>query len=86
VAVRVEGLIAERFELEAPAGSGGMGVVYRARDRSTGERVALKLLLARASRIDDAALRQSFLDCVPENARTLELAALADAMTQAAGA
>jgi eukaryotic-like serine/threonine-protein kinase len=36
--------VAGRFELEARAGAGGMGVVYRARDRRTGETVALKLL------------------------------------------
>lgn len=36
--------IAERFEIEAVAGHGGMGTVYRARDSATGERVAVKLL------------------------------------------
>jgi predicted Ser/Thr protein kinase len=35
-----------RFELLAPAGAGGMGIVYRARDRETGARVALKLVRA----------------------------------------
>ena len=34
----------ERFEIETPAGQGGMGVVYRARDRHTGEPVAIKFL------------------------------------------
>ncbi|MBK7580524.1 MAG: protein kinase [Myxococcales bacterium] len=38
------GTIAERFETEALAGSGGMGSVYRARDRLTGGLVALKLM------------------------------------------
>jgi eukaryotic-like serine/threonine-protein kinase len=37
-------VLAERFELERVAGAGGMGTVFRARDRQTGEPVALKLL------------------------------------------
>jgi tetratricopeptide (TPR) repeat protein len=37
-------VIAERFEIERPAGSGGMGDVYRALDRRTGGPVALKIL------------------------------------------
>jgi tetratricopeptide (TPR) repeat protein len=37
-------LIAGRFSLEALAGEGGMGTVYRARDSHTGQSVALKLL------------------------------------------
>ena len=36
--------IAERFELLAFAGAGGMGRVYRARDTATGSTVAVKLL------------------------------------------
>lgn len=36
--------IANRFEIEMRAGSGGMGAVYRARDRLTGGLVALKLM------------------------------------------
>jgi len=38
-------VIADRFEIEALAGAGGMGSVYRAYDRSTHARVALKVLL-----------------------------------------
>jgi len=37
-------LVSDRFEIEQKAGSGGMGVVYRAKDRHTGEPVALKVL------------------------------------------
>jgi tetratricopeptide (TPR) repeat protein len=40
----VGALIDGRFRLEALAGSGGMGAVYRARDDETGATVALKLL------------------------------------------
>ncbi len=37
-------LVADRFEIEAEAGAGGAGTVYRALDLTTGERVALKVL------------------------------------------
>src|SRR5262245_51415682 len=37
-------LVAGRFEVGDEAGSGGMGVVYRAKDKCTGAQVALKLL------------------------------------------
>ena len=37
-------VIGDRFVLEQLAGSGGMGEVYRARDRVTSEPVAVKLL------------------------------------------
>ncbi|MBI4702525.1 MAG: protein kinase [Deltaproteobacteria bacterium] len=37
-------VVAERFEIEHTAGAGGMGTVYRARDRHTGAPVALKTL------------------------------------------
>ncbi|MCW5806255.1 MAG: protein kinase, partial [Deltaproteobacteria bacterium] len=42
-------VIEGRFEIEAVAGTGGMGTVYRARDRVSGERVALKMLRGNAS-------------------------------------
>jgi len=40
-------IVGERFEILQRAGSGGMGVVYRAHDRNTGCDVALKVLLER---------------------------------------
>lgn len=43
-------VIANRFVIERLAGTGGMGAVYRARDRTSGAPVALKLLPAGHSR------------------------------------
>jgi serine/threonine protein kinase/tetratricopeptide (TPR) repeat protein len=37
-------LVDGRFEVEGHAGSGGMGTVYRARDRASGEQIAVKIL------------------------------------------
>ncbi|HEV8323457.1 MAG TPA: protein kinase, partial [Myxococcota bacterium] len=42
--MRVNDVVAERFELLAVAGQGGMGTVWRARDRVDGALVALKVL------------------------------------------
>jgi hypothetical protein len=36
--------LSDRFELKAQAGSGGMGIVYQAIDKSTGRSVAVKIL------------------------------------------
>ena len=41
-------LVADRFEIDLLAGSGGMGSVYRAWDRSSGSYVAFKLLHGKA--------------------------------------
>jgi len=37
-------IVGDRFELEQLAGRGGMGTVYRARDRATGSHAAIKIL------------------------------------------
>ncbi|WP_437587922.1 protein kinase domain-containing protein [Sorangium sp. So ce1000] len=42
--MRVGEIVDERFQIEGLAGSGGMGHVYRARDRQSGDAVALKVL------------------------------------------
>jgi serine/threonine protein kinase/tetratricopeptide (TPR) repeat protein len=39
-------VVADRFEIEQLVGHGGMGVVYRALDRTTQQKVALKLVVA----------------------------------------
>ena len=38
------GVVADRFEIESRAGEGGMGAVFRARDRVDGRAIALKVL------------------------------------------
>jgi serine/threonine-protein kinase len=47
-------LLGDRFEIEGPIGEGGMGMVYAGLDRSTRERVAIKVIQASSSRELDA--------------------------------
>ncbi|WP_438001040.1 protein kinase [Sorangium sp. So ce185] len=47
--MRVGDVLEGRFTLDARAGSGGMGEVFRAHDRDTGQAVAVKVMLARHS-------------------------------------
>ncbi len=51
-------VIGDRFELERAAGAGGMGAVYRARDRASGKLVALKLLHVDDGTQDDRFVRE----------------------------
>src|SRR4051812_44866640 len=46
-------LFANRFEIQRAAGSGGMGTVYRAIDRYSGDTVALKLLHGGTGGLDE---------------------------------
>ena len=48
-------LVAGRFVLEQAAGSGGMGTVFRARDRNTDRLVALKVLHKNGGQLQDTA-------------------------------
>src|SRR5262249_45366546 len=54
-------LIAERFEIEQRWGSGGMGDVYRARDRACGQTVAVKVLHERHSESAPRFMREAEL-------------------------
>ena len=54
-------VLANRYLIEALVGSGGLGVVYRARDRVLGEVVAVKVLRDEVLDTDDAA-RARFAD------------------------
>src|SRR4051812_20606050 len=52
-------VIADRFEIEELAGAGAMGSIYRTRDRTTGERVALKTLRAEGRSMTDRFSREA---------------------------
>lgn len=54
-------VIAGRFELAELAGAGGMGRVYRARDRASGDWVAVKLLVGDAERHRERFAREAEL-------------------------
>lgn len=54
----VAAALASRYEILDPLGDGGMGLVYRARDRETGEVLALKLLRPEIAR--DPAMMERF--------------------------
>lgn len=53
-------LLANRYEVQEQIGAGGMGAVYRALDRNTGEPVALKVLLPSLTKNERA--RERFLN------------------------
>ena len=52
-------VIANRFEIESLAGSGGMGTVYRARDRESAGLIALKILNDADSSHDERFVREA---------------------------
>jgi eukaryotic-like serine/threonine-protein kinase len=47
--MQVAELVSDRFEIEQPIASGGMGQVFRARDRVSGELVAVKIITSSGS-------------------------------------
>ncbi len=54
-------LLAGRYEIVAEIGRGGMGRVYRARDREMAEEVAIKTILGRSDQSDEIAAEQDRL-------------------------
>lgn len=54
-------VLADRFEIEMPLGSGGMGAIFRARDRMTGERVAVKIVHGNHKPVYDRFIREARL-------------------------
>jgi serine/threonine-protein kinase len=71
---KLESAIGERYEIEAEIGSGGMAIVYRARDKRDGRLVALKVLRATASAGGAARFRREIaLAAALEHPRILPL-------------
>src|SRR5437867_3197751 len=68
-------LVADRFQVEALVGKGGMGEVYRARDLATGEPVALKLLTMSTSEASERFARESRLLCALRHPRVVKYVA-----------
>lgn len=60
--MHVPQLLADRFEVETLIAKGGMGSVYRGRDRHTGEPVAVKVLQAEVFAHDPAVLERFVLE------------------------
>ncbi|MFO0587388.1 MAG: protein kinase [Polyangiaceae bacterium] len=57
--MRAGTVVADRFETLGLAGHGGMGSVYKARDRATGDLVALKILRARDPAAEQRLVREA---------------------------
>ncbi len=51
--IRVGHIIAQRYEVVGVLGEGGMGIVYRCRDKNTGEHIALKRVIPPEGRLAD---------------------------------
>jgi serine/threonine protein kinase len=52
-------VVGDRFVIERPVGSGGMGTVFRGSDRRTGARVAVKVIDEISAELEDRFLREA---------------------------